>query len=460
MNDQLLEQFVELIRCQTGISIRPQDKPYLSRKLLNRCRALNYQHPSEYLALLAKPQFTHSQQEWKQLADLITTGESYFFRDQGQIKLLRERLLPDLIARHQQDRTLRLVSAGCSTGEEVYSLAILLKELLPNPTDWQLSIVGYDLSQAAISKAQAGIYGHWSFRGIDPSLQARYFRETGRGWKVVPSLRQWVHFRCLNLLNVAEYDLPPGSVDLIVCRNVLIYLDSAAIQQILGAFVSLLRADGYLLTGHTELQGQDLGPLQVLSFPESVVYQLSRHPLSHPNTPSMPPPIPVLSLEEQTRIALRERNYNHALILAQQWQQSQPNNEECLLLMAQIHADQGRYTKAIALGQQLLSLNPQNIPALFLLAHIAQEQQDKTAAKEYLRRILFLSPNTVEAYVELIELHLSEQELDPVAPLLATVETLLQKQPEDQIVPFRQGVTVALLRHYLRQITAISIPQA
>lgn len=452
MNDQLLEQFLSLIRRQTGISIRAQDKPYLVRKLMSRCRALEYQDPSQYLVLLANSHSPNCQQEWQHLADLITTGESYFFRDQGQMTLLRERLLPDLITRHQQDRTLRILSAGCSTGEEAYSLAILLRELIPDATGWQISIVGYDLSQGAIAKAKAGVYGRWSFRGIDSSLQKRYFQATSQGWEVLPSLRQWVRFRCLNLLAATEYDLLPASVDLIVCRNVFIYFDGGAIQQILQTFISLLRPQGYLLTGHTELQGQEVSPLQVISFPESVVYQLSN------GTPvSAAPPTLPLTVQQQAEIAFSEGNYNHALALAQQWQRSQPQNEDCLLVMAQIHADRGRYAQAIALGQQILSLNPENITALFLLAHLAEEQQDKIAAKEYLRRIIFLSPNTIAAYVELIELHLSEQEFDPIPSLLATAQMLLQDRPGDEVIPFRQGITVAILRHYLAQIAATAI---
>lgn len=452
MNDQLLEQFLNLIRRQTGISIRPPDKPYLVRKLMSRCRALEYQDPSQYLALLANSHSAYCQQEWQQLADLITTGESYFFRDQGQMTVLRERLLPDLIARHQQDRTVRILSAGCSTGEEVYSLAILLRELLPDPTGWHISLVGYDLSPKAIAQAKTGVYGRWSFRGMDSSLLNRYFQSTNQGWEVATPLRQWVRFRCLNLLTPTEYDLPPASVDLIVCRNVFIYFDSGAIQQILQTFISLLRPQGYLLTGHTELQGQEVSPLQVVSFPESVVYQLG-----HGSTLAPPSSRPLLPLEQQAKIAASERHYNDAFTLAQQWQQSQSQNQDCLLLMAQIHADQGRYSEAIALSQQILSENPENITALFLLAHIAEEQQDKATAKEYLRRIVFLSPDTVVAYVELIELHLSEQEYDPIPALLATAQLLLRDRPGDEIVPWRQGVTVAMLRHYLGQIAALPL---
>jgi len=452
MDDSLLAEFLQLIRQQTGIAIRAQDTPQLVKKLLSRCRALEYRHPRQYLALLAHPASLAAQQEWQQLADLITTGESYFFRDQGQIKVLRETILPHLIGRHQGDRTLRILSAGCSTGEEIYSIAILLKELIPDPDRWQLHLVGYDLSPQAIAQARAGVYGRWSFRGMDLTLQRRYFQETPQGWVLNEELRQGVRFRCVNLLAQEEYDLLPASVDLIICRNVFIYFDSAAIQQILGTFVSLLRPHGYLLTGHTELQGQDISPLNILSYPESVVYQLGADP-QPPSAATPPPTPPPVSALEEARAAFALRNYTQALTLAQQWQAHQPNDQACLLLMAQIYANQGRYTEAIALSQQLLQRDPANIDALLLLAHIAQEQQNKPLAKDYLRRVIFLSPNTIVAYVELIELHLSEQELDPVPSLLATAQLLLQNCPPDEIISFHQGITVTMLQQYLKQLT-------
>ncbi|WP_448527150.1 CheR family methyltransferase [Parathermosynechococcus lividus] len=453
MDDQLLEQFLQLIRRQTGISIRPQDRPQLTKKLLMRCRALDYRHPSQYLALLVNSESVAGQKEWQHLADLITTGESYFFRDHGQIKVLRESLLPDLIARHEGDRTLRILSAGCASGEELYSIAILLKELIPNPERWQLSLVGYDLSQNAVAQARAGVYSRWSFRGMNPTLQARYFQETAQGWVIDAALRQWVRFRCVNLLCPEDYDLLPASLDLIICRNVFIYFDSTAISQILRTFVSLLRPHGYLLTGHTELQGQEISPLEILSYPESVVYQLGIDPPVQPQ----PTPPPISALEE-ARADFAQRNYTRALALAQQWQAGHPKDEDCLLLMAQMYANQGRYAEAIATSQQILSVNPENVNALFLLAHIAEEQDDKATAKEYLRRIIFLSPNTVAAYIELIELHLSEQETKPIPSLLATAQMLLlQHHDRNEIIPFRQGVTVAMLQHYLTHIAATTL---
>lgn len=175
IDEALLENFIALILTHTGIHIRSQDKSLLEKKLGDRSRALAYSRLSSYYALLANGGDRDSQKEWKILASMITTGESYFFRDQGQITLLQERILPELIAAHGEDRRLNILSAGCSSGEEVYSLAILLKELIPYIYNWHISLVGLDLNQEAIAKAKDGLYGEWSFRGVDPARRSPRF---------------------------------------------------------------------------------------------------------------------------------------------------------------------------------------------------------------------------------------------------------------------------------------------
>src|SRR6185369_9731239 len=122
---------------------------------------------NQYLQRLAA-QPDAASDPWRDLVCDLTIGESYFFRDQGQMALLRDHLLPELIARNASSRCLRLWSAGCSTGEEPLTLAMLLDELLPQRASWKVTILGTDLNPAAIEKARSGTYGTWSFRGVPP----------------------------------------------------------------------------------------------------------------------------------------------------------------------------------------------------------------------------------------------------------------------------------------------------
>lgn len=200
---------------------------------------------------------------WVDFVDRITTAETYFFRDLGQMELLRQRILPRL-SQEAPGRPLRIWSAGCSSGEELYSLAMLLDSTATAGEFW-----GTDINPVVLQMARDGRYRERSLRGLPESHAASYLRENNGVYQVLPRLKQRCRFLAHNLL------LPSASLglfDLIVCRNVLIYFQRARIPQVLNHFFSSLRPGGFLLTGHGELMGLDI-PFEVLTYPESVVYR-------------------------------------------------------------------------------------------------------------------------------------------------------------------------------------------
>lgn len=299
MNDVLMQQFIQLISTNTGLHIREQDRDSLCKKIYARMKFLKFTVPEQYYQLLKtgneqsnSQRGTLSEREWRELALLLTTGETFFFRDIGQITLLKNRILPELIeqkkaryAAGEAKPSLRIWSAGCSTGEEPHSLAILVKELIPDLDKWDILILGTDINQESIEKAKRGIYDSWSFRMVKSELQRRYFYQRKTKWEVDEQIRRMVMFRSGNLLRDCFPSPTSGihSMDIILCRNVFIYFDSKAISVVLEKFHNTLRRGGYLIAGHTELHGQNLGQLQAKVFPESVVYQ--RNEDLHVETP-------------------------------------------------------------------------------------------------------------------------------------------------------------------------------
>ncbi|HIK26797.1 MAG: tetratricopeptide repeat protein [Oscillatoriaceae bacterium SKW80] len=291
MNDAIIEQFVKLISDYTGLHIREQEHNALQQKIWIRMRALKLFQPEEYYQILAAvnepnrlDNYKESEAEWKRLISLLTTGESYFFRDRGQFQVLENHIFKELIARQYSQqliakvamtKSLRIWSAGCSTGEEPYSLAILLQEMIPNWQEWEILIIGTDINQEAIEKAKRGIYSQWSFRMVDPALQKRYFIERYGEWEIKETIRSMVKFRCGNLVQDSfpnkENELE--NMDLIICRNVFVYFDADAIAKVLEKFYNTLKPGGYLITAHAELHGQNLGKFKTKLFPESIVYQ-------------------------------------------------------------------------------------------------------------------------------------------------------------------------------------------
>lgn len=274
INENLLKSFTWLITNHTGIEIRERDKNALSEKILLRMKALKFKNAENYYKLL-KALTPESYQEWKIFITLITNIESYFFRDQEQFLLLRNYIIPELIQQKELNKTIRICSAGCSSGEEPYSLAILLKELLPNLEEWNVTILGIDINQEAIQKAKTGIYRLWSFRRVDTEIVQQYFQVINNEYHLNSSIKQMVKFQAINL--VKDSFPQPNSelqeLDLIICRNVFIYFESSAIANVLNKFYDCLRPLGYLITGHSELYGQNLSQFQTKVFPESVVYQ-------------------------------------------------------------------------------------------------------------------------------------------------------------------------------------------
>ncbi|MDB9514889.1 tetratricopeptide repeat protein [Kamptonema animale CS-326] len=283
MNDRHLELFIQLIANNIGLHIRPQDRTALSQKIVVRMKNLNLSIPENYYQLL-EADTEQSQKEWRKLIILLTTTESYFLRDVGQFKLLEKVILPEIIEYKNQlketsgmNPSIRIWSAGCSTGEEAYSLAILIQKLLPNWENWNILILGTDINEEALDKAKQGSYSPWSFRLVNPGLQQQYFNQHKNEWIIEDKLVKNVKFRYGNLVKDDYPNLSDdiNNMDLILCRNVFVYFEAQYIALVLKKFYNTLRTGGYLMTSHAELHGQVLDQFRAIIFPESVIYQRS-----------------------------------------------------------------------------------------------------------------------------------------------------------------------------------------
>jgi len=173
------------------------------------CDECGFENAEECIDWLDGATLTRAQVET--LATHFTIGETYFFREPEVFTIIEQQVLPELIVarRASGDRRLRLWSAGCSTGEEAYTLAIVVTRLLADLKDWHVTILGTDLDSRALRKAAMGVFGDWSFRGVPAAVKERYFQPKGeRLYKISPSLRAMVHF---NYLNLAETPIPRSS---------------------------------------------------------------------------------------------------------------------------------------------------------------------------------------------------------------------------------------------------------
>ena len=189
------------------------------------------------------------------VVDALTTNETTFFRDATAFETMRTVVLPELIARKQRSRTLSIWSAGCSSGQEPYSVAMLLRESF-DLEGWQVSILGTEVSAAMLERARAGRYGQLeTSRGLPPELRARYFRPVQEGWEIAASIRAMVRFERHNLVEPWPVFAP---MDLVLMRNVLLYFDRATRGRVLTQARRVLSPDGYLLLGAAETIANDV----------------------------------------------------------------------------------------------------------------------------------------------------------------------------------------------------------
>lgn len=203
-----------------------------------------------------------------ELIVVLTVGESYFFREPAQMELLCRRVVPERADARGPGGVLRLWSAGCAGGQEPYTLAIMLEEA-------RLS-VGYhilatDLSAESLENARRGFYANWSLRALDDRRRRAYFRPEPGGFRIQPDLGRHITFRRHNLLD--EDDRPPGDMDVVLCRNVLVYLTPAAVQEVGRRLVESLAPGGWLLTASTDPRLEGVEGLQTVLTREGTAYQ-------------------------------------------------------------------------------------------------------------------------------------------------------------------------------------------
>jgi chemotaxis protein methyltransferase CheR len=212
---------------------------------------------------------------WEAIVVHLTIGETYFFRNGPQFDALRQHILPDIFKRRAATRGLRVWSAGCATGEEPYSLAMAIGELLGGDLLWQVSILATDINPRFLERAREALYGDWSFRETPEDMRQRFWIKEQNRWRLRPEIRRMVSFARLNLAEPCYPSFANGTsaIDLLVCRNVTIYFDATTTRQVVERFFSALAPGGWLIVGHSEPQASVYHQFEVHNFPNTVVYR-------------------------------------------------------------------------------------------------------------------------------------------------------------------------------------------
>ncbi|MCE1253723.1 MAG: protein-glutamate O-methyltransferase CheR [Anaerolineae bacterium] len=276
MDDLDYACFLDLIRKKSGLEIPAVRRPEVERSIHQLLSQINLIDVRELLGLINQDK--RGNELLETLIGRITIGETYFFRNHSQFEALETTILPEIINRRRTNKQLRIWSAGCSTGEEPYSLAILLKKLLPDWSEWNIFILATDINRNALEKAQKREFGASSFRKeTPPDIKQTYFATNGNKYILKPSIAEMVNFNYLNLVE----DVYPSflnnttMMDLILCRNVFIYFKEETSQRIANALYDALGENGWLIVGHAEPSQTVFQKFRIHNFPGTIIYQKS-----------------------------------------------------------------------------------------------------------------------------------------------------------------------------------------
>jgi len=362
----------------------------------------------------------------ERLAKHLTVGETYFFRDRALFDLLEQRLLPQLLQAHGEGAPrLRIWSAGCATGEEPYSVAMLLDRLQPDAGPWDVSLLGTDINPEFLQRAVLGEYGAWSFRDTPTWVRARCFESLPEGrFRLHERIRRRVAWAVLNLADDSYPSLASNTfaMDLIFCRNVLMYFSAAQAEAVVARLHRALRPGGWLVVTPAEMSSALFSGFTPVAFGGVTLHRKSA-PVPAPRNvaeamPVRPPFVPSTD----------------------RWAPAAPRRDpQRLAQMARDLADQGRFDEALPWCQQAIAADKLKPAAHYLLATIQQEQGQADAAAQSLARALYLDPDFILAHFALGSLRRAQGRAGEAARHFGRALVLLQACAEDETVPESEG---------------------
>jgi chemotaxis protein methyltransferase CheR len=264
-----VQRFCEFLYRRTGMSFSEGKRYFIDRRLEDRIAATGSSSFQSYFSLLR----ADADHEIEHLINSFTVNETYFYREDHQLRCMTSSLLGDIVGHKPPGSTVRIWSIPCSTGEEPYSIALWLMENWPEVDDYNIEIVGSDIDTRALKAAAEGIYGDRALMRLSRDIVSRYFRPVADGkHEIDEGLRDSIQFTRANMIDaqdMARY----RDFDLIFCRNVLIYFDDASRRQAAENLYDCLRPGGYICLGHSESMSRISPLFNVRRFPDAIVYQ-------------------------------------------------------------------------------------------------------------------------------------------------------------------------------------------
>ncbi len=480
ISKELLGRISDYVAQRTGLYFPETRWQDLERSLGDAARDFGFEDAEACARWLLLSPLTKRQIE--ALARRLTVGETYFFRDSKGFDLLEEKVLPELIhKRRESGKYLRIWSAGCASGEEPYSIAILLRRLIPDIGDWNITILASDINTSFLEKAEKGIYGEWSFRDVPAWVRQGFFRNVGKGrFELLPELRKGVTFFYHNLAEDAYPSLAnhTNALDLILCRNVLMYFSDENQREVVRKFHRCLVNGGWLMVGPAEMSATQSSSFLPAQFSGAALYRKdivscrvpaeeeradSGQRMSDSGVPpfkeqsELPtplhgdpgiPPLAVLPVSKEQAdpygeaLKLYERGcYPEAEEKVSALLAADGGNGPALALLSRICANQGQLEEARDLCERAVAADRLNPAYYYLHAAVLSEMGQEDESKTCLTRALYLDQNFVLAHFALGNLARRKGMKREGERHFENALSILRTYLPDAIVPESEGMT-------------------
>jgi len=459
------EWFRDRLASYGGVFLDPGQRRILSNGLNQRLATLGTTL-DHYLELLHGP---HGQNELQRLIELILNHETFFFRNRPHLRALQDVLLPEIHRRKIGTRPIRIWSAGCASGEEAYSIAITALESLGPSPPRPIEIIATDLSEAALQRAQAGIYRGRTLQHLSAELLARYFEPRGESYSIGAAARQLVRFQQMNLLDPFPAEL--RHIDAIFCQNVTIYFQDAARRRLIEQFYNLLPTDGLLFLGFSETlwnvfngfrareisgayvyykEAENTAPVpepkQIIKPPSRKAEQNSS-PVTRATRPKPKVTAPQQPTDEaildQARSLINTGQLSEALDVLRHIAPQSASAPQAISLAARAHADRGELELAEAEALRAIDIDPFNDDSYLLLGIVYSRQEQWRLAIQQLDRARYLRPDSALISYHLATAHRELGQTEQARREYRSALWKLREHPPDILI---DGVAVAWLR--------------
>jgi chemotaxis protein methyltransferase CheR len=463
LTDIELSMVCEMIATRMGLHFPRERWAILSRSLASAAVEFGFQNMNGFIQWLLSSELNKDQ--ILILASHLTISETYFWREPQVFTALTDSILPQLIrskGKEKGERSIRIWSVGCSTGEEPYSIAIALQKAIPKIEDWNITILATDINPGSINKAINGTYGAWSFRNSPAWLKSNYFlhKENGQ-YEIIPEIKKMVTFTCLSLAEMSAIS-NINTMDIIFCRNVLMYFTNDWINKISQNLFDSLSEDGWFVVSSSELSSQVFPQFTPVNFPGAVLYRKGKNGYAHSfdvHSEEMPQPLkpfntstPSTPSTHSTHFQPQPQPLQPSSTPFNPLQQPQAIPEETSadkIFAIRLLADQGHLEEALTACNGAIASYKLSSTLYFLRASILQELDKSSEAIVSLKQAIYIDPEYIVGHFALGNLFIRQGNTRNAERYFKNVLDLLSRCSNDDILPESEGLSAEYLREII-----------